>query len=63
MCSDYGLVLVGFGNLAVDAAVTAMAILLITGLFFLGPALATHFGKRPLFAVFIVCFVGRHVCA
>ena len=46
---DYGLNLWGFGKLPVDASVLAVAVLLLTALFFIGPALAARAAQRPVF--------------
>jgi hypothetical protein len=47
-CERHGLDLVDFGNLPVDAAVLAAGSVLLTALFFLGPAMAAHASNRPL---------------
>ena len=46
---DYGLDLWGFGTLPVDASVLAVGVLLLTALFFIGPALAVRAAQRPVF--------------
>ncbi len=46
---DYGLDLWGFGPLLVDASVVGAAALLVTGLFFIGPALAAQAARQSVF--------------
>lgn len=50
-CGSYGLALCGFGPLAVDIGVIAIAALLFTGLFFIGPAVTIRNSGRGLFLV------------
>lgn len=49
-CEAYGLILGGWPQ-AVDAAMLVAAALLITALFFLGPAMAAQSAKRKIFGL------------
>ncbi len=48
---DHGLGLALFGPLPVDAGVFGAAALLVTVLFFIGPAMAAHTARRPVFGL------------
>lgn len=55
-CAGYGLALCSFGSPAVVAGVLGIAALLLTALFFIGPALAAQASRRRIFGLVELSF-------